>query len=192
MRSKNEQMAGMSVCRRTLFKLVGGVTLLGGTSVSTASAQAGDYPEAFDSPLVHEQLWLPDQPKFTDQLVTEQLWSPNRPEFTTAPVTNQSWSPTRPEFSGEPVYTEIWAGEPEPTSPGDIVGNGNPAQDLDGDGLYEDIDGDGETDVFDVQALYNNLDSDAVQNNPEAFNFAGDENPDEVTIFDVQALFQAL
>jgi hypothetical protein len=61
--------------------------------------------------------------------------------------------------------------------------------DKDGDGLYEDIDGSGEFDIFDVQGLFTSLDTDAVQNNPEAYNFNGDENPQEVTIFDVQGLF---
>ena len=72
-----------------------------------------------------------------------------------------------------------------------VVGT-NPPQDLDNDGLYEDIDGDDEFDIFDVQALFENLDSDAVQNNPEEFNFNEDENPEEVGIFDVQALFNRL
>lgn len=67
-----------------------------------------------------------------------------------------------------------------------------PPQDLNNDGLYRDINGDGEFDIFDIQALYNNLDTDAVQNNPAAFNFANDDNPSEVTIFDVQALFNDL
>lgn len=76
-----------------------------------------------------------------------------------------------------------------PTEP--IVGE-DPPQDLDGDGLYEDVDGDGEMSIFDVQALYNNLDNDIIQQHPEAFNFAGDDDPGDVTIFDVQALFNSL
>jgi len=74
----------------------------------------------------------------------------------------------------------------------DVGNNGNLAGDTIGDGLLNDVDGDGEFDIFDVQALFNNLDSDAVQNNPAAFNFNGDENPSEVTIFDVQGLFELL
>ena len=80
----------------------------------------------------------------------------------------------------------------ESSGPGDVTGTGNKAKDPDNDGVYEDINGDGEVDVFDVQALYSNLDTDTVQNYPEAFNFAGDDNPTEVTIFDVQALFRDL
>lgn len=69
-----------------------------------------------------------------------------------------------------------------------IVGE-SPPQDLNGDGLYRDINGDGEVDVFDVQALYNNLSSDAVQNNAEAFSFSSGSADGEVDIFDVQALY---
>ena len=72
------------------------------------------------------------------------------------------------------------------------VGGGDPPTDVNGDGLYEDVDGDGLFDIFDVQALFNHLDSSAVQGNPKAFNFNGDENPQEVTIFDVQGLFDTL
>jgi len=70
------------------------------------------------------------------------------------------------------------------------VAGENPPLDLNGDGLYRDIYGDGEFDIFDVQALFDNLDSPAVQENPEVFDFTGDGGP--VTIFDVQALFEDL
>ena len=79
----------------------------------------------------------------------------------------------------------------EELGPPALPGFENPPQDIDGDGRYEDIDGDGAFDIFDVQALFNHLDSDAVQNNPEAFNFSEDDS-DEVTILDVQALFEKL
>jgi hypothetical protein len=45
----------------------------------------------------------------------------------------------------------------------DVGGNGEPATDTDDDDLYEDIDGDGAFDTFDVQALFNNLNSDAAE-----------------------------
>ena len=75
--------------------------------------------------------------------------------------------------------------------PPELPGFDNPPTDINGDGLYEDINGDGKFDISDVQALFDDLDSDAVQNYPVAFNFAG-ANPDRVTIFDVQALFTRL
>jgi outer membrane protein assembly factor BamB len=76
--------------------------------------------------------------------------------------------------------------------PRSLPGYDNPPRDLDGDGRFEDIDGNGSFDIFDVQALFNGLESDPVQNNPEAFNFNDDDNPDDVSIFDVQRLFELL
>lgn len=70
------------------------------------------------------------------------------------------------------------------------VDGGDRPQDTDGDGTYEDVDGDGSLTIFDVQALFDNLDAAEIQDNPEAFNFDGTENPDEVTVFDVQGLLQ--
>lgn len=69
-----------------------------------------------------------------------------------------------------------------------IVGD-EPPQDLTENSLYEDINGDGSADIVDVQALHRNLDSDAVQDHSELFNFS-EENPDEVTEVDIQALYE--
>lgn len=67
----------------------------------------------------------------------------------------------------------------------------NPPKDPDGDGLYENVNGDETVNIFDVVALFNNLDSDAVQDNAASFNF--NEDPDDVVnIFDVTALFNEL
>jgi hypothetical protein len=78
------------------------------------------------------------------------------------------------------------------SAPAPLPGFDNPPTDPNGDRLYEDIDGDGTFDIFDVQALFNGLESNVVQNNPEAFNFNEDDNPTEVTIFDIQGLFDRL
>jgi PKD repeat protein len=72
-----------------------------------------------------------------------------------------------------------------------LPGYDNPPRDLDGDGLFEDVDGDGEFTIFDVQAFFLNFEDETVQSNPAAFNFT-EEDPEEVSIFDVQALFTKL
>lgn len=64
-------------------------------------------------------------------------------------------------------------------------------QDPDGDGLYSDVRGDGGVTIFDIQTLFANLDSPAVQDHAEFYNFHG-EDPDTVTIFDLQSLFRSL
>ena len=71
----------------------------------------------------------------------------------------------------------------------DVTGDGNPATDTTGDGLLNDLDGDGEFDVFDVQALFNNLNDDAVTENVDLFDFNDDG---DISVFDVQALFEEL
>ena len=94
-----------------------------------------------------------------------------------------------------PGYPEL-RGLPDVPDPGppSLPGQESPPQDPDGDGRFEDIDGDESFDIFDVQALFEGLNSDPVQNNPAAFNFNDDDNPEEegVTIFDVQGLFELL
>lgn len=73
--------------------------------------------------------------------------------------------------------------------PPPVVGTTLP-QDLTGDGLYEDVRGDGDLTVYDVQALFTNLDSDVVQDNPAAFGFHDQTAP--VSVFDAQALFASI
>lgn len=82
--------------------------------------------------------------------------------------------------------------------PPPLPGQENPPRDIDGDGLYEDVNGDGEFTIADVQVFFQNRDSDVVQSNAEFFNFQNnaerssfaDNDPPDVTIGDVQALFQ--
>jgi len=68
-----------------------------------------------------------------------------------------------------------------------LAGDTRP-QDPDDDGLYEDITGSGGPTIFDVQALFDKLDSPAVQEYAWAYNFSH-TNPDRASIFDVQALY---
>ena len=62
-----------------------------------------------------------------------------------------------------------------------------PPLDISRDGLLEDVNGDGDVDISDTQALFDNMDSAAIQDNPAAFNFSNVSPDDEVTIFDVAA-----
>ncbi|MFC6943243.1 PQQ-binding-like beta-propeller repeat protein [Salinirubellus sp. GCM10025818] len=68
----------------------------------------------------------------------------------------------------------------------DVNGDGRPARDPDGDGLYEDVNGDGSVNVGDAQAIFANNEAPVVQNNLEAFDFNGDGS---VNVGDAQALF---
>ena len=67
-----------------------------------------------------------------------------------------------------------------------VGGSESPAQDPDGDGVYEDVNGDSTVDVLDVQALFADRDGTAVQNSPDAFDFNGDG---EFSLLDIQTLF---
>ncbi|WP_158603165.1 PKD domain-containing protein [Halorubrum sp. Atlit-26R] len=67
-----------------------------------------------------------------------------------------------------------------------VGGSESPAQDPDGDGVYEDVNGDGTVDVLDVQTLFADRDGAAAQNSPEAFDFNGDG---EFSLLDIQTLF---
>jgi len=70
-----------------------------------------------------------------------------------------------------------------------VVGDNEPATDVDGDGTYEDVNGDGEYDVNDVQVAFTNRNDPAMANNPELFDFNGDG---EFDILDIQALIAQL
>lgn len=72
------------------------------------------------------------------------------------------------------------------STPPDVNGDGQPARDPDGDGLYEDINGDGDTNVGDAQTLFSSKDSDPVQDNPDLFDFNNDQS---LNVGDAQALF---
>jgi hypothetical protein len=92
----------------------------------------------------------------------------------------------------EALQSEVDAGSADlPPELPSVVENGSPPKDHDGDGLYEAVRGENEVTILDVQALFANLDSDAVQNHATAFNFSGGDES-EVTILDVQGLFNEL
>jgi hypothetical protein len=56
--------------------------------------------------------------------------------------------------------------------PGDITGDGSPAQDLDGDGLYEDVNGDGKANLRDIKPFFDYLVTSSHQ--PPGFDFNND------------------
>ncbi len=65
----------------------------------------------------------------------------------------------------------------------------NPAADTTGNGKLNNVNGDANYDILDVVALYANLNSDPVQNNPDRFNFNSEGGVD---ILDVVALYSQL
>lgn len=78
----------------------------------------------------------------------------------------------------------------EGLGPPPVVGD-DPPRDIDGDGLYRDVDGDGQFTISDVQVFFQHRRDDVVLNNAQYFNFA-DRDPPDVSLADVQALFQDL
>ena len=69
-----------------------------------------------------------------------------------------------------------------------VVGD-SPPTDPNGDGRYEDVNGDGEVNYADVVDLFEQFDSAAVRDNPEAFDFNGNGRLD---FDDIVALFNSL
>ena len=59
------------------------------------------------------------------------------------------------------------------TGPGDITGDGNPATDPDGDGLYEDVNGDGVANLQDLRPFFNYI---RTGSSTPAFDFSNDGN----------------
>ena len=100
-------------------------------------------------------------------------------DFLGLPITNpqRNWI----ELNLEPN----WLDDPPQFGPPALPGFGDPPQDNDDDGLFEDITGSGDVGVGDTQALFNNLDSEAVQNNAGSFDFNSATPSDQVTILDV-------
>jgi hypothetical protein len=72
---------------------------------------------------------------------------------------------------------------------GPVVVGDRPATDPDGDGVYEDVDGSGEFNIADVSQYLRTFDGEAVQSNPDAFDFDGSGS---VNIADVSALLRQL
>ena len=71
-----------------------------------------------------------------------------------------------------------------------VPGGSSPAQSTDSDALLEDVNGDGDANLFDVIEYYNTRNSDAVQNNPQQFDF--DSDGEAGTLFDALALYNEI
>jgi hypothetical protein len=71
-----------------------------------------------------------------------------------------------------------------------VPGASGPAKDIDGDTLLEDVNGDGDSDLFDALSYYNNRNSQAIQSNPDKFDFDGDGTAG--TLFDALQLYNEI
>lgn len=93
---------------------------------------------------------------------------------------------------GDTSETETLAIAVLPEGPQEPLGTeAAPPTDPNEDGLYEDLTGNGESTVEDVYVLFDNLETNAIQTNSKAFNFALDDDS-KVTLRDVQALYQRI
>jgi PKD repeat protein len=134
---------------------------------------------------------------FTGENVTISLgkldWIPGDHIVNLVPAAEAS-GPYQP---GDPVSLTTGAnvidGSQATVSPGPIpppVVDALP-EDIDDDGEYENIRSTDGFNILDVQALFNNLDTPAVQNNAGAYDFASDDD-NGMSILDVQGLFNEL
>jgi hypothetical protein len=131
-------------------------------TVPKAEGQVEANPPFVDPINVNDELNLPsnDPSRNFIELVLDITWQNGPPTGLLPPIPD----PIEPGFQGPP-------------------------KDEDGDGLLENVrGGSGPPTVLDVQALFNNLTNDTVQNNADKFNFQGDD-PSEVGILDVQSLY---
>jgi len=67
----------------------------------------------------------------------------------------------------------------------------SPSRDLDGDGLCEDMDGNGSLDFFDVELFFENIGSQAIQNNPELFDFNQNGGIDLADVVTLNSMVQS-
>ncbi|SEQ73792.1 endo-1,4-beta-xylanase [Natrinema salaciae] len=84
--------------------------------------------------------------------------------------TTRTVAVTEPDGVHDVVVTVDDSRSDEPVQVGDYE-----ARDTTGDGLYNDVDGDGQTTHADVNAFYEHLEADGVQDNPDAFDFDGND-----------------
>ena len=195
--------------RRGVLQTVGGAGALSVAGVAAAGGGSGDGPTAAftadpSSPISGETEVTLDAASSTGDIETYEWYktdlvptpnadnsTQNREQIATGEVVSVTVAPPV-EITLRVTDTNGNTNETSETFtlPPRICGPTGPL-DIDGDGLYEAVRGGQQVTILDVQAFFRNLDSECVQNNPEAFCFSG-TNCDEVTILDVQALFDRL
>jgi|GEM_PF-1809313 len=139
--------------------------------------------------------WSQFQPGFTEYNRTaeedqEWTWSQRRTTYSDfAPGTDA----VRVDFVGGAGWTPclyqvaLRSSADGPTTP--MVGGRGAPQDLDGDSRLDDVDGDGDSDLHDIETLADNARTEAVEDNPQWFDYDGDGDYDRD---DLVRLFQEL
>ncbi|WP_207589787.1 PKD domain-containing protein [Halomontanus rarus] len=184
-----------------VFVGANGETLLAQYPVDVAEVLTADFTVTPQEPGVGETVTLTDASTSSpDAAIATYEW-----ELTGDGVTDETGPEITHEFAeaGEYEITLIVTDEngesdtvtkpivvsyDDPPSV-DVTGDGTPATDTTGDGLLDDVNGDGRANIVDVQALFQHCETAAVQDHAAAFNFSGTD-PNEVTIADVQALYE--
>jgi hypothetical protein len=202
--------AGVRTSRRSVLQTAGGAGALSVAGVAAAGGGSGDGPTAAftadpSSPLLSKTEVTLNASDSTGDIESYE-WYRNQ-LWTTQASGSESATDDEPTATGEvvtltldpPVEVELRVVSTDGTTdratkefslPPRICGPSGPL-DIDGDGLYEAVVGNNDVTILDVQALFKNLDSECVQNNPGAFNFSGTD-PDGVSILDVQAHYNLL
>ena len=149
------------------------------------------HPLAFENSEGETLLSQDDEGSFDDDGDVVWVDDGDAVEFTVTEALAAELSEYRCTVHGEmtgDVETTAELGPPQL----DIAFDGPPQSTRD-DGLFDDVTGSGddEPDIADVQALFDMLGTEKLQDNAEAFSFSGVDS-DRVTVFDVQGLFSRL
>lgn len=163
-------------------------------------ATNGGLDQEFDGAGSYSYSWIRNLPEdyaytWRDTNAVPTLYSDQRREFVTFDNPRSIRTKTRWALDQELGGVMIWhldqdhegeligaVAESLPKGPPPVVGS-DPPTDPDGDGRYEDVDGNGRMEWSDGVTFANHVDSAAVQNNLEAFDYTGDGELDLADIF---------
>jgi outer membrane protein assembly factor BamB len=192
----NAGSVAVTVSALALSTTVEGARLVGGSRTVQGVELAALNPDTFDEPPDSvEPVAAYDLDATGEGVVQLALPRPAGRSRLSVFAVGDAWQEVDTGRVGDRIRLTLDADDPVPALVIGAAGpppiTDDPPQDLNGDGLYEDIDGDGEFTVRDVQVFFQNRDAPAVGNNAEFFNFSG-QDPSDVTIADVQALFDDL